>query len=596
MRASCLFILGLVAGCSGIVHSVHARTWYVPDRVATVQAGINSAADGDTILIAPGIYFEHDITLESAVVIRGDGDDAGDIVIDALGLGRVFDCANQTQPAVLEGLTITGGYLEGGAFLENRGAGVRCQNGSLILRNCLIRGNSARTGGGLGILESSVVLESCSVDSNLATCENWAGGGGLYAKDSSPELSHCVFRANMVSANTPPGDGGAIFCNNSALSAVDCIFLDNSSTGGAGGIYLFDILDPVLTRCHFEGNSGNGGGALCLERSSATLNDCVFRRNRANLAGAVWMNELSRPDFIRCDFQSNIAELYGGGAVDCWLSDPKFTECVFERNYSSSLGGALCFGNIARPVLESCLLVDNEAEVTGGAIFNRISGHPEIINCTFYGNTATEGAGIYCQEGGFVTMEQTIVAFSEGAAGLVGFTTATFDLVCCDIFGNEGGDWGGIFGWLLNRNGNMCVDPLFCAPNDGNYYLNIMSPCLNDLECGHLGVYGVGCSFSPTDDPEPSTARWLRRNRPNPFNPTTQIEVVLPAGRPLEVAIYSVRGSRLATIARGDYPAGSHLFTWHGRDDADRILPSGTYLCRLLAGDRVETAVMTLVR
>jgi flagellar hook assembly protein FlgD len=43
-------------------------------------------------------------------------------------------------------------------------------------------------------------------------------------------------------------------------------------------------------------------------------------------------------------------------------------------------------------------------------------------------------------------------------------------------------------------------------------------------------------------------------------------------------------------------PAGEHLMSWDGRDDAGQIVPSGTYLFRLENGVQVQTKKLVLVK
>jgi hypothetical protein len=67
--------------------------------------------------------------------------------------------------------------------------------------------------------------------------------------------------------------------------------------------------------------------------------------------------------------------------------------------------------------------------------------------------------------------------------------------VCCDVYGNAGGDWVGCIAGQDSINGNMCKDPFFCDADNGDFTLAANSPCLPDNNsCSELiGAYGLGC-------------------------------------------------------------------------------------------------------
>ena len=53
------------------------------------------------------------------------------------------------------------------------------------------------------------------------------------------------------------------------------------------------------------------------------------------------------------------------------------------------------------------------------------------------------------------------------------------------------------------------------------------------------------------------------------------------------LAIYDVAGRRVCTLVDGVRDAGVYRVWWHGRDDENKSLPSGVYVCRLEAGGKV---------
>jgi len=85
----------------------------------------------------------------------------------------------------------------------------------------------------------------------------------------------------------------------------------------------------------------------------------------------------------------------------------------------------------------------------------------------------------------------------------------------------------------------------------------------------------------------------LGRAYPNPFNPATTIPYAVGGERggaavDVRLAVYDVRGARVATLAGGVHAPGHYEARWDGRDAAGRALASGVYFARLSVG--AETA------
>ena len=107
-------------------------------------------------------------------------------------------------------------------------------------------------------------------------------------------------------------------------------------------------------------------------------------------------------------------------------------------------------------------------------------------------------------------------------------------------------------------------------------------------------VTGVGeAGNRGTGEPETFV---LAQNYPNPFNPTTRIEFGLDRAEWVTLAVYNVRGGRIATLVDGPRAAGRYPVEWNGTDEAGGPVASGIYFYRMTAGDQVRTRKMMLLK
>jgi len=86
------------------------------------------------------------------------------------------------------------------------------------------------------------------------------------------------------------------------------------------------------------------------------------------------------------------------------------------------------------------------------------------------------------------------------------------------------------------------------------------------------------------------------RAAPNPFTGVTEFGFSLPRAGSVELAVFDLSGRRVATLLRGDLPAGRHGRTWNGRDDAGRPQPSGVYVYGLRTAGQLMVQRVTMVR
>jgi len=88
----------------------------------------------------------------------------------------------------------------------------------------------------------------------------------------------------------------------------------------------------------------------------------------------------------------------------------------------------------------------------------------------------------------------------------------------------------------------------------------------------------------------------LEQNAPNPFNPSTTVGFSLAAAANVELSVYDITGRLVATLASGEFPAGSHAAVWDGRDIAGRETASGIYFYSLTMGETQERRKMVLLK
>ncbi len=132
------------------------------------------------------------------------------------------------------------------------------------------------------------------------------------------------------------------------------------------------------------------------------------------------------------------------------------------------------------------------------------------------------------------------------------------------------------------------------------YYTVVME----DVALDHTGAYeirvtGAGGVVGIGDGPDGgviSDRAVLHPGSPTPFADATTIGFALPAGLPVELRIFDVRGALVRTLTRGSLEAGPHRAVWDGRGDGGARVPSGVYYAELRAGRDVLRRRLVLVK
>jgi len=97
------------------------------------------------------------------------------------------------------------------------------------------------------------------------------------------------------------------------------------------------------------------------------------------------------------------------------------------------------------------------------------------------------------------------------------------------------------------------------------------------------------------DEAKPLAAM-LIQNFPNPFNPKTVIEYLLPQSAEVSLVIYNVLGQKVKTLVDGFQTAGFQSAEWDGTNESGSVTSSGIYFYKLVAGDFTQTKKMVMLK
>ena len=270
----------------------------VPGQHATIQAAIDASTNGDTVLVAPGIYLENitfrdkNIVVSSHYILTRDPATISATVIDG-GSPSNPDSAScvrivggQNATAVLEGFTLTRGT--GTKWVDEHGAGIYREGGGII-----------------AALSSPTIQNNYLIDNeaiNSAGCVS-AGGGGMRLGDGLPRVLNNVIVLNraMYGAGIVLNYcSGAVISNNVILQNRVYEAVPGAQTFGGGGIWINEQLPfsnaPILVDNNtivanqsvgaFAGSAGRGGAVHAQAAIVLARNNIVWA-NRQLYGGQI---------------------------------------------------------------------------------------------------------------------------------------------------------------------------------------------------------------------------------------------------------------------------------------------------------------------
>ena len=229
-----------------ILHTTTAQSLITVKQDGTgnftyIQEAIDASNDGDTILVWPGIYYEHiyayekNFILGSLTLTTGDPAYISQTIIDGMNSGRCIEMYYNSIGSTVCGFTV--------------------KNGSAF-------GEITHSGGAFYLRYSVVNIINCVIDSNIAS----GYGGGIHNSFSDTYLSGVIVKNNYTY-----GRGGGISRSSGSISFDSInlcnIYLNYAAIGtdistGDGPLHVFADTFTVLEPDYYYMYSDSFGYAV----------------------------------------------------------------------------------------------------------------------------------------------------------------------------------------------------------------------------------------------------------------------------------------------------------------------------------------------
>ena len=275
-----------------VCQSVLAEIIQVPKDHATIQAGIDAAVDGDTVLVADGLYVgvgNVNLNFKGKPITVKSASGAYKCTIDCQKTNQTRGFTfhhRETKDAIVSGFTI-----KNGNFKKGNGGGIHCFDASPTIISCILTENVAEAGGGIFCDNAFTIIIDCLITKNQAK-----GGGGIQSHRSSPTITGCRIGENTA------GTGGGVFLTESSVVVTNTLVYKNQADYG-GGVLCWSGSLLFLHSCTITDNIAMYGGGLFFSESDTMLVNSILHQNSGRIN-----NEPQQIYFGKSD-QSTVADI-----------------------------------------------------------------------------------------------------------------------------------------------------------------------------------------------------------------------------------------------------------------------------------------------
>ncbi|MFC1712144.1 right-handed parallel beta-helix repeat-containing protein [Candidatus Poribacteria bacterium] len=587
------FVLVFIGSAQGIIINVPTVTYL------TIQAGIDAASNGDTVLVADGIYTgAGNVNLDfhgKAITVKSENG-ATSCIIDCEnvdGTRGFYFGSGEGLDSILDGFTIRNGRLADEPSAQY-GGGIFCDiSSSPTITNNIITGNAASSGGGIFCRSSAYIVNNIITDNSAGS----DGGGIACGGGSAPNIE-----GNIVIGNLAVWHGGGLYGYNSSLEVTNNVIAENVANEWGGGIHCNYNSQAVITNNTVTGNVAKlGGGIFCKTDSSATLTNTILWNNSPQ--------EICLYMFGANTITISYSDVQGGG--DGIIYNPDDTINWLEGNMDADpLFVDLPNGDYHLQAVSPCI----DAGISDGAPADDIEDNPRddgFPDMGAYEFTAIIIVEIDVKPGSY---PNSVNLGSNGVVPVAILSSAAFDATTVDpetvqLAGSGVAIRGKGSKSLAHQedvNGDGLVDLVVQVTTE-----NLDPDTFQDGYAILTGQTFVGQAIQGSDEisivpPDAAPAMSPDDTRllvayPNPTNPDVWIPYQLGSDGKVVIRIYDMSGRLVRKIDLGHKPAGFYTDRtkaayWDGRNEAGEQAASGVYFYNIQAGSYTATGKMIVAR